>query len=85
MKDQGKISEEEYNTAKAEVDEGLHFEKGSTSTNSSMSYLARAALNQVINQYAEKNDVSTDIAQTMIEGGGYKIYRTQESTIQSEM
>ena len=26
MKDQGKISEEEYNTAKAEVDEGLHFE-----------------------------------------------------------
>lgn len=27
MKDQGKISEEEYNTAKAEVDEGLHFEK----------------------------------------------------------
>ena len=85
MKDQGKISEEEYNTAKAEVDEGLHFEKGSTSTNSSMSYLARAALNQVINQYAEKNDVSTDIAQTMIEGGGYKIYTTQDSTIQSEM
>lgn len=85
MKDQGKISEEEYNTAKAEVDEGLHFEKGSTSTNSSMSYLARAALNQVINQFAEKNDVSTDIAQTMIEGGGYKIYTTQDSTIQSEM
>ena len=50
-----------------------------------MSYLARAALNQVINQYAEKNDVSTDIAQTMIEGGGYKIYTTQDSTIQSEM
>lgn len=85
MKDQGKISEEEYNTAKAEVDEGLHFEKGSTSTNSSMSYLARAALNQVLNQYAEENGVSTDSAMTMIAGGGYKIYTTQDSTIQSEM
>ena len=29
--------------------------------------------------------MSTDIAQTMIEGGGYKIYTTQDSTIQSEM
>lgn len=85
MKDLGKITEEEYNNAKAEVDEGLKFEKGNTATNSSMSYLARAALNQVIQQYAEKNDVSKEIAQTMIEGGGYKIYTTQDSNIQSNM
>ena len=82
MKSLGKISEEEYNSAKAEVEEGLKFEKGNTTINSSMSYLARAALNQVIKQYAEKNDVSTDIAQTMIEGGGYKIYTTEDPNIQ---
>lgn len=85
MKNQGKINDEEYETAKAEVEEGLKFENGNTSTSSSMSYLARAALNQVIEQYAEKNDVSKEIAQTMIEGGGYKIYTTQDSAIQADM
>ena len=58
MKELGKITDEEYNAAKAEVEEGLKFAKGDTTTNSSMSYLARAALNQVIQHYAEKNDVS---------------------------
>ncbi|MGN1300752.1 MAG: transglycosylase domain-containing protein [Clostridia bacterium] len=85
MKELGKITDEEYNAAKAEVEEGLKFAKGDTTTNSSMSYLARAALNQVIQQYAEKNDVSKDIAETMIGGGGYKIYTTQDSNIQSNM
>ena len=69
----------------AEVDAGLKFEKGNTSSGASMSYLARAALNQVIEQYAEANGISTQVATTMIEGGGYKIYTTQDSTIQSGM
>lgn len=85
MKDLEKISEEEYNTAKAEVEEGLKFEKGDTATKSSMSYLARAALNQVIEQYAQKNDMENSKAQILIEGGGYKIYTTQDSAIQSTM
>ena len=34
---------------------------------------------------AEANGISTQVATTMIEGGGYKIYTTQDSTIQSGM
>ncbi len=85
MKQLGKISEEEYNTAKAEVEAGLKFEKGDTSSSVSMSYLARAALNQVISQYAEENDLDYKTASTFIESGGYKIYTTQDTGIQSKM
>lgn len=52
MKELGKISEEEYNTAVAKVDNGLTFEKGSTTSNATMTYLAKAALNQVVRQFA---------------------------------
>ena len=85
MLELGKINQEEHDSAVAEVDAGLKFEKGNTSSGASMSYLARAALNQVIDQYAEANGISTQVATTMIEGGGYKIYTTQDSTIQSGM
>ena len=85
MLELGKINQEEHDAAVAEVDAGLKFEKGNTSSSASMSYLARAALNQVIDQYAEENGLTTQVATTMIEGGGYKIYTTQDSTIQSEM
>ncbi len=85
MNELGKINNEEYESAKAEVEQGLKFEKGNTSTNSTMSYLARAALNQVIQDYANKNNISVDSAKTFIAGGGYKIYTTQDSKIQSGM
>ena len=57
MKELGKITDEEYENAKAEVEEGIKFEQGETSTGSSMSYFARAALNQIIEQYAKEKDV----------------------------
>lgn len=85
MKELGKISEEEYNTAVAKVDNGLTFEKGSTTSNSTMTYLAKAALNQVVRQFAEEKDVTIKYAETKIYGGGYKIYTTQDSNIQSIM
>lgn len=80
-----KITQEEYDGAVAEVEEGIKFEKGNTSTGAEMSYLARAALNQVIAQFAEEKDMDYDLAKAMIEGGGYKIYTTQDSSIQSIM
>lgn len=83
MKELGKITTEEYNNAVIEVDAGLHFEKGNTSSGSSMSYLAQAAYNQVIKQYAEENNISQTQAKTKISGGGYKIYTTQDSSIQA--
>lgn len=85
MKQLGKISEDDYTSAVAEVESGLNFEKGSTTATSTMSYLAKAALNQAIDQYADEKQVDTDYATTKIYGGGYKIYTTQDSSIQSTM
>lgn len=85
MKELNKIEDEEYNNAINKVDEGFTFEKGNTSSANTMSYLARAALNQVIEQYAEEKEISKESATTMISGGGYKIYSTQDSNIQSIM
>lgn len=83
MKSLGKITEEEYNTAVSEVEAGLTFEKGTTTSTTAMSYLAKAALNQVVKQYAEQNDLDIDYATTKIYGGGYKIYTTQDDSIQT--
>lgn len=85
MKSQGKITDEEYNSAVAEVDAGLAFEKGTTTTTTTMSYLAKAALNQVVKQYAEEKDLDVDYATTKIYGGGYRIYTTQDNSIQTIM
>ena len=85
MKELGKINEEEYNTAVEKVNEGFKFEKGSVTSGNAMSYLARAALNQVIEQYAEEKDLTWQYAKTKIESGGFKIYTTQDSTIQGIM
>ena len=82
MLELGKITQEEYDSAKQEVEDGLKFSQGNTSSGTSMSYLARAAYNQVIKEFATEKDVSTKIATQMIAGGGYKIYTTQDSTIQ---
>ena len=82
MLELGKITQEEYDSAKQEVEDGLKFSQGNTSSGTSMSYLARAAYNQVIKEFAAEKDVSTKIATQMIAGGGYKIYTTQDSTIQ---
>lgn len=85
MKELGKITDDEYNKAEEEVNNGLTFKEGSTSNTSTMSYLARAALNQVIKQYAENTGLDEDFVSTKIYGGGYKIYTTQDSNIQSNM
>lgn len=85
MNQLGKISEEEYNTARDKVNEGLTFSKGNSSSASTMSYLAKAALNQVVKQYSEEKGLDEETAKTMIYGGGYKIYSTQDSNIQSIM
>ena len=85
MKELNKISDEEYNTAKKEVEDGLQFKKGTILSGSTMSYIDRAALNQVIKQYADDNGFDLDYATTKICGGGYKIYTTADSNIQNIM
>lgn len=86
MKDQGKITEEEYNSAVEEVDNGLAFTKGSVSNgNSSLSYHASAAIKQVSQELSEKEDVSVSEAREILINSGYTIYTTVDTNIQSAM
>ena len=83
MYDQGKISEEEYNNAVQEVDNGLEFKKGSASNgNSSLSYHAAAAINQVASEMSEQEDISYSEAREMLINSGYTLYTTVNSGIQ---
>ena len=82
MLDLGKIDQARFDEAVAKVDAGFEFKKGETTNASTMSYLARAALNQVIQQYAEEKEIDYEIAKSKIQGGGYKIYTTQDSNLQ---
>lgn len=86
MKDQGKITEEEYNSAVEEVDNGLAFTKGSVSNgNSSLSYHASAAIKQVSQELSEKEDISVSEAREILINSGYTIYTTVDTNIQSAM
>lgn len=82
MKELGYISEDEYSSAVSEVEEGIKFSKGDTATGT-MSYLAMAAYEQVVSDYAEQEGISTAEAREEINGGGYKIYTTQDTKVQS--
>lgn len=80
-----KISDEDFEKAIAEVEKGLKFKKGSTADTSNISYHTAAAIDQVANQLAEEKDLNYKTARTMVYSGGYKIYTTQDSSIQDTM
>ena len=77
-------SQEEYEAAIAEVDEGLNFNKGTTAQ-SIYSYHTEAALNQIINEMMEENDWSYEVARLHLFNSGYIIYTTQNTEIQNIM
>ena len=82
----GKISEEEYNSAKAEAAEGLKFEQGTLSNGKSdLSFHTAAAINQIANELSEKEDISYDTAREKAINSGYKIYTTVDSDLQEKM
>ena len=86
MKDQGYIAtEEEYNLAVEEVENGLQFTKGDISSKASYSYHTAAAIKEVISELAQQKDISEDAAEFMIYNNGYTIYTTQDSSIQKRM
>lgn len=76
------ITDEEYEKAFAEVEKGLKFKKGSTGDNTNISFHTAAALNEIANQLAKEKDIKYDAAMDMIKNGGYKIYTTQDTSIQ---
>ena len=86
MHEQGKINDEEYNSAVEETKNGLAFSKGSVSNgNSSLSYHASATIKQVSEELAEKEDISVSEARELLVNSGYTIYTTVDTKVQSAM
>lgn len=81
MKELGKVSEEEYQTAITKVDTGLPFEKGKV-IEMGYSYHTEAAIMQIVNQLMEEKDLTYDAAYLYLCSGGFTIYTTQDTDIQ---
>ena len=85
MKELGKIkTQEEYDAAIAKVDAGITFTKG-TIIETVYSYHTDAAIMQIINQLMEEKDLNYEAAKLYLYGGGYTIYTTQDTAIQTAM
>lgn len=84
MKELGNIkTEEEYNNAVAEVDNGLAFKKGALTENI-YSYHTDAVIDQVWEQIEEENPDWSDVRiKQYLYGGGLRIYTTQNTWVQN--
>lgn len=80
MFEQGKITQEEHNSAMEEINNGIHFEKGNFST--SYTYLAEEAIKQVTKDLQEEHGWTAEVAKLHVYSSGYKIYTTQDTRIQ---
>ena len=84
MLETGSITQMEYNKAFAETNRGLKFEKGNE-VSTLYSYHTDAALNQIIEEVANKNNLSTQMAKSYVYSGGFTIYTTQNTSVQNMM
>ena len=78
------ITADEYNRAILEVQNGLKFEQGNN-VDTLYSYHTDAALNQVISDFAKKNNMSIALAKSYIYSNNLTIYTTQNTNIQKTM
>ena len=79
------ITEEEYNTAEAEVENGLGFNQGTVeSGNGIYSYHTDALINEIITDIVDKKNITEDFATNYLYLGGLTINSTQNSSIQDE-
>ncbi len=79
------ISQEEYDSAVAEVDAGLNFQKGNIASTSAYSYHTEAILDQLIDQFMEEKGWSQQLAENYVYGSGLTIYSTVDANIQAQM
>ena len=79
------ITQEEYDTAVAEVDNGLEFKEGNFTARSDLSFLEVEAINQVVKDLMEKYDIDKKAAEDRVYNNGYRIFTTQDSDIQDRM
>lgn len=85
MKDQGKITGEEYNKAVEEVDNGLKFKQGTIIDRASYSSHTEALVNQIINQLVNEKGMDKEYAETYLYSSGFTIHSTEISSIQDIM
>ncbi|MBR1539751.1 MAG: penicillin-binding protein [Clostridia bacterium] len=85
MKELGYIKDKEYKEAIAEVDAGLHFENGNTNVTTLVSYQVDAAIDEIVKQLAQQDNISEDAAKVKLYSKGYKIYVSQRTSIQNEI
>ena len=83
MKKLNFVTQEEYDTAVAEVDAGFKFENGAKGN--VYSSHTDALLLQLIEQIMEEKQISKNAAETYLYSSGLKIYSTQVSSIQKVM
>ena len=79
------ITQEEYDNACAEVDEGIEFEQGVETSANIYSYHTDATISQIVDDLVEEKNWSEEYAETYVYGGGLTIYSTQDTEVQEEM
>lgn len=83
MYELGKISEQEYETAKnAELKLDLTYAKEQRAMTS---YFEDQLVNDVINDLVERKNYTSEFAKSQVYNGGYKIYATVDPKVQSAM
>ena len=80
MKNLGLLTEEEYNTAKSTE---LNFVAKDVNLGGTQSYFVDAVVEAVIADLMDQKNVSRGIAVKMIYTDGYKIYTTQDQSVQA--
>ena len=82
MNQLGRLNDEDYKKALEEIEAGIKFEQGTTSSNSNHSYHTEAAIIQIVNELMKQNNWSEDEAKLHLYGGAYTIYTTQDTDLQ---
>ena len=87
MLEQDYITEEECNTAKQEVENGLAFSQGTVTAKSNgvYSYHTDALINEVVEDLCNKKKISKSFATNYLNMANLTIYSTQDSNIQQAM
>ena len=86
MHELGKITDDEYNSAMEETNNGLAFSQGKVSNGKSeLTYHTAAAINQIANELSDEKDISYNEARELVINSGYKIYTTVNTEIESQM
>ena len=85
MKELGYISEEEYQNAVTEVQNGLQFGTGKIMGGSVFSYHTDAVISQVVEQVMEEKNMTEQMAKNYVYSSGLTIHSTVDMNIQNRL